>query len=167
MHLDAIRKGLSVIEETIEPLISKLIAIQKQLIALLESVADNQDWQPDPEQWSFRYIAAHLAIVEKDCHQDRVRRIAANESPNFESYFNTGWDLNQFDLKDSLDEWAATRQEIIDFVRTLPQEKWSLAGTHAAFGPITLLNVLQMMLDHDQEHLTHLEQVIGAYRASC
>lgn len=152
------------IEETTEQLISKLKTTQKQLSALLESVAENQDWQLDPGQWSFRYIAAHMATVDKDCYRDRVVRIAAGENPHFESYFNTGWDFSRFDLRDSLHEWAVTRREIIDFVRALPEERWSLTGTHATFGTITLLDVLQMMLDHDQEHLQHLEQVISGYR---
>jgi hypothetical protein len=152
------------VQETSEQLISKLEATQKQLIALLESVSDDQDWQPDPEQWSFRDIAAHMATVEEDCYQDRVVRIAAGGNPHFKSYFNTGWDFSQFDLRDSIRKWAATRQEIIDFVRALPEEKWSLAGTHAAFGRITLLDVLQMMLDHDREHLQHLQQMVGEYR---
>lgn len=154
------------VEETIEQLISKLKATQKQLIALLESMFGDQDWQPDAKQWSFRYIAAHMATVEKDCYRDRVRRIAANECPHFESYFNTGWDFSQFDLKDSLNEWTATRQEIINFIRALPEEKRSFTGTHATFGTITLLNVLQMMLEHDREHLTHLDQALSEYRAS-
>lgn len=151
------------IEETREQLISKLKTTQKQLSALLESVAEDQDWQPDPGQWSFRYIAAHLATVEKDCYQDRVLRIAAGEKPHFESYFNTGRDFGQFDLRDSVREWAVTRGEIIDFVRALPEESWSLFGTHAAFGTITLLDVLEMMLGHDQEHLQHLRQVMNEY----
>jgi hypothetical protein len=131
---------------------------------LLESVADDQDWQSDSEEWSFRYIAAHLATVEKDCYQDRVVRIAADENPHFESYFNSGWDFSQYDLRVSLSEWMATRQEIIDFVSGIPEEKWLLTGTHTAFGTITVLDVLRMILDHDQEHLQHLEQEISRYR---
>ena len=39
------------IEEAKGQLIDQLQATQKQLSALLESVADNQDWQPGPEGW--------------------------------------------------------------------------------------------------------------------
>jgi hypothetical protein len=151
-------------EETVQQIISKLKATQKQLSVLLESVAADQDWQPDPKEWSFRYIAAHLATVDKDCFKDRVVRIAAGENPHFESYFNTGWDFTRFDLRNSLREWALTRQEIFDFVQALPEEGWSLTGTHPRFGTITVLRVLQVMLGHDQEHLEHLEQVIEGYR---
>jgi hypothetical protein len=152
------------IEETTEQLISQVKSAQEQLSALLESVADDQDWQPDPGQWSFRYIAAHLATVDKECYRDRVVRIAAGENPYFESYFNTGRDFSQFDLRDSLHEWAVTRQEIVNLVRALPEEKWSFIGTHATFGKLTVLDVLRMMHDHDQEHIQDLHQVLGGYR---
>jgi hypothetical protein len=151
-------------EDTAHQIISKLKAAQRQLNVLLESVADDQDWQPDPKEWSFRYIAAHMATVDKDCFKDRVVRIAAGENPHFESYFNTGRDFSWFDLRDSLREWALTRQEIFDFVQALPEGAWSLTGTHSRFGTITVLRVLQVMLGHDQEHLEHLEQVIEGYR---
>ena len=152
------------IDETTEQLISKLKAAQKRLSTLLGLVADDQDWQREPEQWSFRFIAAHLATVERECFQDRVVRIAAGEGPHFESYFNTGRDFSRLDLRDSLHEWALTRQEIIAFVQAMPDEGWALAGAHATFGAITVRSVLQVMLNHDQEHLQHLERLLDAYR---
>jgi hypothetical protein len=147
-----------------EQLISNLKSIQKRISHLLASVSDSQDWQPDPEQWSFRYIAAHMATVEKECYMDRVIRIAAGEKPHFESYLNTGRDFSRLDLRDSLKEWTVTRQEIIDLLSALPDERWSLVGIHAAFGTITLYDVLQMMFDHDQDHYQGLQQMIDEYR---
>jgi hypothetical protein len=148
-----------------EQLFSNLISIQKRISHLLASVYDSQDWQPYPKQWSFRYIAAHMATVEKECYMDRVIRIAAGERPHFESYFNTGRDFSQLDLRDSLSEWAVTRQVIIDLLSSLSDERWSLVGTHAAYGTITLSNVLQMMFEHDQEHYSGLQQMIEKYRS--
>ena len=126
-------------------LIEQLQSTQAKVIALLESVADDQDWQPDPEKWAFRYIAAHLATVE------------------FESYFNTGRDFSQHDLADSLQAWAATREEIIAFLRTLPPERWRFTGSHAVFGRITLCDVLQTMLEHDQQHMRQLDRMMAVY----
>jgi len=42
-------------------LIEKLQVSQKQISALLEYVVHNQDWQPFPEAWSYRFIATHMA----------------------------------------------------------------------------------------------------------
>lgn len=148
-------------EDPREQLISKLETNQRQLTALLDSVADNQDWQSSPDAWSFRYHAAHLATVEKEAYWDRVTRIAAGENPHFESYFNTGWDFSQHELRNSLSEWALTRGETIHLVRSLPKAKMALAGTHDTFGTITVLDVLRGMLDHDREHLGELTQMVA------
>lgn len=150
-------------EDTMEQLIRQVQATQKRLRALLEARTDDQDWQPAPGEWSFRYIAAHLATTEKECYQDRVVRIAAGGNPRFESYFNTDRDFSQFDLKDSLQAWTVTRQEIIDLVHSLPEEKRSLTGTHAAFGTLNVQGVVKLMLDHDQEHIQDLEKMMGRY----
>jgi ferredoxin len=152
-------------QNTIEQLIEQLQNTQAKLIALLESVADDQDWQPDPQKWSFRAVAAHLATVEKECFQVRVNRIAAGENPHFESYFNTDRDFSQRDLADSLQAWAATREEIIAFLGTLPPERWRFTGSYAAFGTITLRDVLQTMLEHDRQHTRQLEQIMAAYKS--
>lgn len=153
------------IEETIEQLISKVKSTQQQISALLDSVADEQDLLPDSGEWSFRYIAAHLATVDEECYLYRVEHIAAGEKPFFESYFNTGRDFSQYDLRESLHQWADTRQKMIDYVHLLPEESLSLTGTHEAFGTITILDVFRMMLDHDREHLQHLEQSIHRIKA--
>jgi hypothetical protein len=65
---------------------------------------------------------------------------------------------------DSLSEWASTRREIIEFVSDLPEEKFALTGTHAAFGVLTIQEVLKLMLDHDQEHIENLEKAISKHR---
>ena len=104
-----------------------------------------------------------MATVEKECHQARIVRLAAVESPHFKPYFNTDRDFSQLALKDSLQAWAITRREVFDFVDSLPEEKLSLSGTHATFGVITILDILQMMIDHDQEHLDELEALIELF----
>jgi hypothetical protein len=149
--------------DTRAQLINQLETSQNELIALLTSVADQPDWQPAPDMWSFRYHAAHLATVDREAYWERVTRIAAGEKPHFEWYLNTDRDFSQHDLRDSLHQWAITRRQIIDFVRALPEDKLTLTGTHRTFGTITVLDVLQGMLDHDHEHLEELK----GYTAIC
>jgi hypothetical protein len=152
------------VEASVEQWIDKIQSNREKLSGLLESVVGDQDWQPGPVEWSFRFLAAHLATVDKECYLDRVIRIAVGENPRFASYFNTGRDFSQVDLKDALREWSTTRQEIVDFVKGLPEEKLALSGVHEAFGRITVLDVLKMMSDHDREHLQDLERILEDYR---
>jgi len=151
--------------KTTNQLIGEIRSTQELLTSLLNSVAVDQDWQPAPEEWSFRFVAAHLATVDKECYQDRVVRIAGGENPYFDSYFNTDRDFSKFELPDSLHAWAVTRQEIIAFVSNLSEKQFSLTGTHAAFGTLTVQRVLKLMLDHDQEHIRDLEKLISVHNS--
>jgi hypothetical protein len=149
--------------DTRTKLLKNLEAVQREISTLLNSVADHQDWRPDPDQWSFREQAAHLAAVEEECFQERVMHLAAGNDPHFAYYLNTGRDFSQLDLRESLHKWSTTRRAIIDFVERLPEEKWTHVGTHETFGAITLLDALQIMLDHDKEHRQELQAMLRAF----
>jgi hypothetical protein len=143
-----------------QQLVSQLEATQAVLTELLRGVAGRQDWQPNPETWSFRYQAAHLATAEQEAFRERVLRIAEGGQPHFAYYLNTGRDFSRDELPDSLQRWAVTRRELLDFVLALPPEALQLTGTHETAGTITVLDVLQVMLDHDQEHWQELTQMV-------
>jgi hypothetical protein len=140
-------------------LIEKLRATHRQFSIILESLADNQDWQPDPERWSFRFIAAHMATVEEECFLERVKRFSTDESPHFEHYDNTGRDFGQFELIDSLREWAALRRELLDMVISMPENTWHRSAAHSTRGTQTLPELLHIALEHDQEHLQEVQQI--------
>ena len=143
-----------------EQLFNDVKASQQELSNLLMSVAEDQDWQPEPHEWSFRYIAGHMATVDKDCFFPRMTKIAAGIKPHFGYYLNDNFNFGYLDLKFYLKEWATTRKMIIDFVRALPEEALLLTGTHATFGTLTVLGLLQIMLDHDREHIEHLKKLL-------
>lgn len=145
-------------------LLNDIQTSQQTLSALLLSVANAQDWQPEPHEWSFRSIAGHMATVDKDCFFPRISRIVAGLDPKFIYYLNDEWNFGHLDLTYYLDEWAATRQTLINFVRALPQEALLLTGTHEKFGPMTVLDFLQLMFDHDKEHIEHLQPLLIQYK---
>jgi hypothetical protein len=141
----------------------RLTGSQSELSGLLTSVAESQDWRPEPEEWSFRFLAAHLATAEQECFQDRIQRIAAGNRPSFTYYLNTGRDFSNLDLRASLKTWRETRLAIFRFVRRLPETAWLQTGDHVTNGPITIRDVLVSMLEHDQEHLEDLRLNVRKY----
>jgi hypothetical protein len=144
-------------------LLAQLASTQRQIINLLDSMAGDQDWQPTPGEWSFRFIAGHLATNEKECFLERIDHIASGEEPSFEYYSNDGRDFSGLGLRNSLQEWRDTRQAIFKRLHDLPESAWSLTGTHRSYGRITLMDVLQSMLEHDQEHLEGLKSILENY----
>ncbi len=143
-----------------EELFLELKTGYQQITDLLASVADDQDWRSGPKEWSFREVAAHMATVDKECFLDRVKRIASGGHPHFDYYLNTDRDFSRLDLRASLQQWSVHRQAIIDFVDNLAAENLSLTGTHVSFGTINLLDILQIIVDHDQEHLQELQATL-------
>jgi DinB superfamily len=144
-------------------LIHNLKDSRQQMSDLLLTVANDQDWRPDKENWSFRYIAAHMAACDKECLLVRIQQIVSGENPYFEYYSNTERDFGTLDLKRSLAEWDATRQEIINFFHSLSDEKLKLTGNHKTFGIITASDYLEIGLGHDREHLQELKQMLTEY----
>jgi hypothetical protein len=59
-------------DKTRAQLIDELAASQQEVSRLLASTAAIQDWQREPAEWSFRYLAAHLAAVERERNLPRI-----------------------------------------------------------------------------------------------
>lgn len=144
-------------------LVAELQETQHDVTRLLHTMAPVQDWQPEPAEWSFRYIAAHLAAVEEECHLVRVQRIAAGNTPTIANYRDRGIDFSEQDLADSLDQWRNTRRTLLDFVAGLPPRALTYIGIHEKLGVVSLLDTLQEMVDQDRGHLRHIRRLIVAY----
>lgn len=142
-----------------EQVVNDLLSTQKQITDLFLAVADDQEWRPAPNQWSFRQVAWHLATAEHDCLFDRVRQIAGGTNPTFGIYLDTETEFVTRDLHFALERWADARRAVIDFVNALPAEALAFTGYHPSFGRLTVLGYLQIFLDHDQRHLADLQQM--------
>jgi len=147
---------LSQIDPTIAQLLLDLDASRERVSELLHSVYGNQDWQPNPKEWSFRYSAAHMAQVELDAVLARAQAVANNENPHYSYYDNTGWDFSHFDLQESLEAWATRRAKLINLVRGLTAEQFTHTGAHDHFGRLTIQRILEIALEHDGEHESQL-----------
>jgi DinB superfamily len=149
--------------EELQPLLAELSSTQEQICDLLEPLADDQDWQPRDGEWSFRFIAGHLATNERECFLERIERIASGEGPSFDYYSNDGDDFSNLGLGDWLQAWREIRQAIFERMNGLPEPAWALSGTHRSYGRITLMDVLGSMRAHDEEHLEGLNSILEKY----
>ena len=147
-----------------EQLLQELESSQNQVSALLASMAHVQDWQPEPAEWSFRFIAAHLAAVEQQVYLHRIRRIASGQTPVLTHYENQAASFAHVDLADSLQAWVTARRELIHFVTALSDRQMALVGIHEMGGPMSLMDTLEEILEQDQANLRHVYQLILAYQ---
>jgi hypothetical protein len=152
-------------KEKIEQLLSQLTSTQQELAQLLSSMAGDQDWRSAGDEWSFRYIAAHLATSEKECFLERILRISIGGKPFLAYYDNADSDFSQHDLLESLKAWSETRQAIIEAVRGLSDDQLILTGKHETMGDMSVQQLLQLMVDHDQEHIRNLRKLIKQHKS--
>lgn len=150
-------------DDTREQLLRELMRSQQQVSALLRAMSDAQDWQPEPAEWSFRCVAAHLAAIERKCYLRRLAGIASGTNPTLPTYSGTVQDLVREDLNESLLRWQAVRHELVEFVRSLPEETLSFTGVHEAFGAVTVLDTLAEIVEQDHRQARHLQQLIRDY----
>lgn len=141
-------------------LLERLKASQTQAANLLRSMAGYQDWPGEPGCRSFRDMAAWLAALDEECFLPCFKQIARGDNPYIEPYH---WqnDAGPVPLPIWLDRWTAARRKLLNFMAALPGESWQLSGRHAVFGPVTLLGLLLVLMDHDREHLQQIEQMIS------
>jgi hypothetical protein len=149
---------------TREQLLTELQHSQTRVVKLLETMMPIQDWQPEPAEWSFRFLAAHLATVEQTCHLPRVIAIASGETPTLTLYASTAAGYQKADLRKSLKKWVATRHELIDFVKSLSAHQLTYIGIHESLGPMTVLDMLREILEQDRGNLRHVRQLFIVYQ---
>ena len=150
-------------DKTCEQLIAELNTSQHKVSQLLAGLTEVQDWQREPAEWSFRYLAAHLAAVERDCHRPRIARIAAGERPHFSAYIESGANFAHCDLAESLAVWAEERRGLLDFVAALSNKDLTNTGVYPVVGEMSLLEALDELHAQDQGHLRHIRQLIADY----
>lgn len=153
-------------DKTRETLLTKLRLSQKFLATLLELTSEVQDWQPEPAEWSFRLIAAHLVTMERDFYAPRVKRIAAGENPHFRRYVSTSVDPDFGDVNDSLRQWTMERERLLNFVASLSQDELEQTGTHEIQGTMSTVDALRELEEHDLREFRHVEQLIEDYLES-
>ena len=136
------------------------LANSQQLVAVMLRMSA-EDSSARVGAWTLRDIAAHLAATERDCYQPRIRAIASGEEPSFDVFTNDDTDFSGIQLESSLDEWGASRQSLIDYVRTLDAHARGLIGHHVKYGDVTVDRYLEIALDHDRNHLRGLERLAG------
>jgi uncharacterized damage-inducible protein DinB len=111
---------------------------------------------PTPEEWSIADVVAHLGYIEP-LYLARLRRIVDQDNP-FEPFL--GPDRSAHDLSRSLNEllqqFILRRAETVVFLQGLQQSDWARHVTHETRGLGRLRDHVQMLVEHDSDHLQQI-----------
>ena len=115
--------------------------------------------------WSPAEVVIHLAAVDAEVWDPRLRELAVDPSPAWawtEPEVG-GWAAPSPTV--AVNAFAAGRRALLELVAGLPAEAWLRTGTHAVFGPLDATGLLREALVHDDEHLAALRVIAGVEEA--
>ncbi|MGH9760851.1 MAG: DinB family protein [Blastocatellia bacterium] len=115
--------------------------------------------------WSFLEHVCHLRDIESEGYSVRIRRILAEEDPVLldidgarlaaeRNYMSEGF-------ANALAAFTRERMQNVETVSGLSIQQLNRTAKFGDAGPITLLDLLGMIFNHDQEHLKQLEELLG------
>lgn len=127
---------------------------------LLAGAAAAEHAGPDGE-WSAIEVVRHLIGVEEEVWLTRLRQVAEESNPS--------WTWTEPGLGDgegmSLDMLLALfryrRRRTLDWLDGLDDAGWHRVGTHAIYGQLDIIGLMEIALDHDMDHLARLKRQPG------
>lgn len=112
------------------------------------------------DEWSIVDILAHLRASDEIIAY-RAYVILIRDNPALLAYDDRRWsEVARYALADfrtSLALYALRRAELVNMLRHLDLENWQRVGLHESRGPVSLLDVVTSLVEHEEEHCTQLE----------
>jgi hypothetical protein len=108
-------------------------------------------------EWTPSLVVRHLMAVEGEVWLARLVTLVAGGEPRW-SRMEPG-PLPGFDdasLGEVLGLFGRLRASTVDFLGMFDDAGWARAGSHETYGRLDVAGLLQVAIDHDDEHLTGL-----------
>jgi hypothetical protein len=108
-------------------------------------------------EWGPSEIARHLIAVERAVWHVRFAQIAVDDDPHWD-WTEPGPtpELEGAPLETILAVFAEVRGRSVATVRSFDAAGWARHGTHATSGVLDVAGLLQMAVEHDEEHFAGL-----------
>ena len=115
---------------------------------------------PADSAWSAAEILAHVRATD-DILAFRAFMILARDNPPMPSFDERRWaevaGYTRADFHTSLEAFRLRRAELAAMLGRAAPDDWERTGAHEERGPITLLDVIEGVVEHEEEHCEQLE----------
>ena len=109
------------------------------------------------EDWGPPQIVAHMIDVEKR-FRGRIQLILDREAPYLKSWEpSVGPDGIARELRPQLEAFATERGETISLLMNLPLKAWERTGIHDEYGELSVEDIVERLINHDNAHLEQME----------
>lgn len=115
-----------------------------------------------PSSSEVHQLMAHVRDLEVLALAPRLRRVLTEDSPHLEAFPSHHWSAEHYradePLADILNEFARTRAELVNTLRSLSPEDWARVGFHPPSGRRAALWWAERTLNHAREHLEEIRK---------
>ena len=128
--------------------------------------APNIDWEcaPAEGEWCLTEVVCHLRDVEREVHQVRFRALAEEDGAFLPGAVADDWVAARRYREQrgptALAEFLAAREETGALLAELDEEQWRRQGQHAFFGPTTMHELLNLVVQHDAAHWEQVQALL-------
>ncbi len=121
--------------------------------------------RPTVEDWSLTELVCHLRDVEREVHQPRFRALISQDNAFMAGADPDRWTAERVyqdeDGAKALAAFAAARQNTLALLQPLTEEMWQRRGRHAFFGPTSMHELLNLVVQHDHAHWEQVQKLLG------
>lgn len=136
--------------------------LERELEGLTEETVSRR---PTADDWSIKDIVGHLCDHAHHFHT-RLFRMIKQEEPRLPAWNETeAWkerSTQSASLADLLREFAAQRYETTEMMADLVHWNWARTGRHEELGRISIRQLVDRAIAHDEAHLQQIRQLKSA-----
>jgi hypothetical protein len=162
---------MTTVENPYEKVRSKMVTARIEFMGQLAKFGrDELDKQPGTGEWSPLQLAYHLYIAD-GLALEELKHIQDEDNPlvvatEEEAPRRTNASEPPATLDTILAGMAARREEIFEFLSTLPPEAWERPFRHPAWGQRKFYQMVNVLPLHDQMHAQQLAAIKESWRNS-
>lgn len=118
---------------------------------------------PEPDGWTARQVAHHLADSEAMAYT-RLRRLLADDDPVIAGYDEPVWASRlHYDrpIEPSVAVMRAVREASVQLLESIDESEWGRTGVHTESGPYSVEGWLRIYASHPHEHAEQIRAARG------
>ncbi|HEX7734791.1 MAG TPA: DinB family protein [Ktedonobacteraceae bacterium] len=155
---------MATLENPFEKVRQKLVAARLEIISQLAKFNQHElALTPTPDDWSALMLAYHVYIAD-GLALEQMRQVQEEDNPLVEALDEeTPRQTREGQPPTSLDVvlggMAARREEIFEYLSSLPVTAWERPFRHPHWGQLKFYQLVNVLPQHDQQHARQLAEL--------
>lgn len=146
-------------------LLQALASTAADLTYILKGIENQENGRlQQRDSWTLNEVLGHLVYVEGR-FQERLRRVVEERNPTVPAILPEDTPFNrELETAALLNQFKESRAQTIAFLKSLSPGQWQRPAVHERTGKTTFRFLVQLLIEHDIEHMNQIVQLQQATR---